>query len=90
MTSSPTSEPEEPPEPTDGLHDPRQEDRAVGIELQAIELTSQLEWADAQGRTDDARDLRRRLEGLYEELAELSVSSWDDGGPGDEVRIEGD
>lgn len=73
------------------LHDPRQEDRAVGIELQAIELSNQLEWAEAQDRGDDAGDLRRRLEGLYEELAQLSVEDpWDDEGSGDDVRIHTD
>ncbi|MEY2434197.1 MAG: hypothetical protein QOC92_3922 [Acidimicrobiaceae bacterium] len=41
----------------------------MGIELQAIELESELEWAEAQGRIDDARDLRRQLINVLNELA---------------------
>ena len=33
----------------------------MGLELQAIELESELEWAEEQGRRDDARALRRQL-----------------------------
>jgi hypothetical protein len=47
-------------------------DRAMGIELQAIELESELEWAEAQGRIDDARDLRRQLVNVLNELAVVS------------------
>jgi len=43
-------------------------DQAMGLELQAIELESELEWAEAQGRTEDVRKLRRQL---VEALAEL-------------------
>lgn len=71
----------------DELHDPRNEDRAVGIELQAIELSNQLEWAEAQGREDDAQALRLRLEVLYEELAGLSVQPWERDVP-DDVEID--
>ena len=42
----------------------------MGLELQAIEVESELEWAEAQGRTDDARRLRRQLVNV---LAELGV-----------------
>lgn len=61
------------------LQDPRHEDKAVGIELQAIELANQLEWAESQGREDDAQGLRSRLEALYEELAVLTGKPWDTG-----------
>ena len=40
----------------------------MGLELEAIELESELEWAEAQGRTEDVRALRRQL---VEVLAEL-------------------
>ena len=43
-------------------------DQAMGLELEAIELESELEWAEAQGRTEDVRALRRQL---VEVLAEL-------------------
>jgi hypothetical protein len=42
----------------------------MGLELQAIELESELEWAEAQGRIDDVRSLRRQL---LEVLAELGT-----------------
>ncbi|CAN5627348.1 hypothetical protein BH20ACT2_BH20ACT2_00140 [soil metagenome] len=75
-------------EQTDGeVHDPRNEDRAVGIELQAIELSNQLEWAESQGREDDAQELRLRLEGLYEEMAALAVQPPWDGEDPDDVEI---
>jgi hypothetical protein len=47
-------------------------DLAMGIELQAIELESELEWAEAQGRSEDARDLRRQLVNVLNELALVS------------------
>jgi hypothetical protein len=47
-------------------------DQAMGIELQAIELESELEWAEAQGRIGDARDLRRQLVSVLNELASVS------------------
>jgi hypothetical protein len=53
-------------------------DQAMGIELQAIELESELEWAEAQGRIDDARDLRRQLVNMLNELALTSERVWRD------------
>jgi hypothetical protein len=42
----------------------------MGLELQAIELESELEWAEAQGRIDDARRIRRQL---VDTLADLGT-----------------
>lgn len=44
----------------------------MGLELQAIELESELEWAEAQGRGADVRDLRRRLVNVLNELGLLA------------------
>jgi hypothetical protein len=44
----------------------------MGLELQAIELESELEWAEAQGRGGDVRDLRRRLVNVLDELASVA------------------
>jgi hypothetical protein len=44
----------------------------MGLELQAIEVESELEWAEAQGRTDDARVLHRQLLNVLNELAAVS------------------
>jgi hypothetical protein len=41
----------------------------MGLELQAIELESELEWAEAQDRRDDVRSLRRKLVSVLNELA---------------------
>lgn len=62
---------------------PREEDRALGIELQAIELTNKLEWAEAQGRTEDAMDLRRQLAFLYAELADTTDHALEQEPPAD-------
>jgi hypothetical protein len=43
-------------------------DQAMGLELQAIELEDQLEWAEAQGRAADAASLRIALD--------EAVSAW--------------
>jgi hypothetical protein len=42
---------------------------AVGLEQEAIEIENQLEWAEAQGRSDDAVELREELAGKLDELA---------------------
>ena len=42
----------------------------MGLELQAIEVESELEWAEAQGRVEDASRLRRQL---FNVLAELEA-----------------
>lgn len=47
-------------------------DQAMGLELQAIELESELEWAEAQFRFDDARTLRRQLIDVLDELATVA------------------
>jgi hypothetical protein len=47
-------------------------DQAMGLELQAIELESELEWAEAQGRVTDIRDLRRQLVNVLNELASVA------------------
>ena len=44
----------------------------MGLELQAIELESELEWAEAQDRVADARDLRRQLVNVLNELASVA------------------
>jgi hypothetical protein len=62
---------------------PREEDRALGIELQAIEVANKLEWAEAQGRTDDAVELRQQLALLYGELAETTDHALEQEPPAD-------
>jgi len=47
-------------------------DQAMGLELQAIELESELEWAEEQGRRDDARALRRQLVNVLYDLASVA------------------
>jgi len=47
-------------------------DQAMGLELQAIELESEVEWAEAQGRYDDVRGLHRQLVDVLDELAEVA------------------
>jgi len=47
-------------------------DLAIGAELEAVELASQLEWAEAQGRDLDAVALRRQLEGALRHLADIA------------------
>ena len=44
----------------------------MGLELQAIEIESELEWAEAQGRIDDARALRRQLVDVLIELGTVA------------------
>ena len=44
-------------------------DQAMGLELEAMEIESALEWAEAQGRLDDARDLRIQLVNVLTELS---------------------
>jgi len=47
-------------------------DQAMGLELQAIELEDELEWAEAQGRTEDAARLRHRLFVVLEDLGRVA------------------
>jgi hypothetical protein len=44
----------------------------MGLELQAIELESELEWAEAQDRGPDVRKLRRQLVNVLDELASVA------------------
>ena len=44
----------------------------MGLELQAIELESELEWAESQGRWEDARELRRQLVSVLYELGTVA------------------
>jgi hypothetical protein len=44
----------------------------MGLELQAIELENELEWAESQGRLDDVRRLRRQLVNVLNELAAVA------------------
>ena len=44
----------------------------MGLELQAIEIESELEWAEAQGRIEDARRLRRQLVNVLAELGAIA------------------
>jgi hypothetical protein len=48
------------------------QDQAMGLELQAIELEAELEWAEAQGRVADARDLRGQLVSALNDLASVA------------------
>jgi hypothetical protein len=56
----------------DAHHHGSAADAAMGLELEASELESELEWAEAQGRTADAERLRGQLSGALVELAEIS------------------
>ncbi|GEM_PF-4863069 len=49
--------------------DMRAVDRAMGLELQAIELEDELEWAESQGRTSDVARLESQLFAVLDELA---------------------
>lgn len=44
----------------------------MGLELQAIELESELEWAEAQGRLTDAFELRIQLINVLTELGAVA------------------
>ena len=58
---------------TDEVH-AAPEDYAMGLELEAIELESRLEWAEAQGREDDVRRLKRQLALTFTQLADVAES----------------
>lgn len=47
-------------------------DQAMGLELQAIELESEIEWAESQARVDDVRRVRRQLVNVLNELAAVA------------------
>lgn len=49
---------------------PAHVDRAMGLELEAVDLGVQLDWAEAQGRTADASTLRARLADVLDELGQ--------------------
>ena len=44
----------------------------MGLELQAIELESELEWAEAQDRGRDVGELLRQLVNVLDELASFA------------------
>lgn len=44
----------------------------MGLELQAIEFESELEWAEAQDRGADVLDLRRQLVNVLYDLASVA------------------
>jgi hypothetical protein len=58
-------------------------DRAMGIELEAVDIEAELEWAESQGRQGDVRRLRQRLTGVLGDLADAT----DVGDRGPQVRI---
>ena len=43
----------------------------MGIELEAIEIANELDWAEAQGRLSDAEALLARLAAKLYELADV-------------------
>jgi len=43
----------------------------MGVELMAVDLEEQLEWAEAQGRSDDANALTTQLYVVLNGLADL-------------------
>jgi NTP pyrophosphatase (non-canonical NTP hydrolase) len=47
-------------------------DQAMGVELMAIEVEEQLEWAEAQGRDSDAAALKQQLTDLLDQLADIA------------------
>jgi ribosome maturation factor RimP len=47
-------------------------DQAMGLELQAIELENELEWAEAQGRVDDIGEVHRQLVAVLDELGAVA------------------
>jgi hypothetical protein len=51
---------------------PASVDKAMGLELEAIELESELEWAEAQGRVEDARRIRQDLVNVLYELGRVA------------------
>jgi hypothetical protein len=53
--------------------DPRPGDRAVGLELQIVELVEQRERAVVQGRQADADELQPEIDRLQTELASLAA-----------------
>jgi hypothetical protein len=55
--------------------DPRPGDRAVGLELQIVELVEQRERAVVQGRSADAARLQPEIDRLQAELAAISLNA---------------
>jgi hypothetical protein len=47
-------------------------DQAMGVELMAIEVEEQLEWAEAQGRDGDVAALKAQLTDLHGQLADIA------------------
>ena len=53
--------------------DPRRGDKALGLELQIVELVEQRERAVVQGRDHDAATLQPEIDRLQAELASLAT-----------------
>jgi len=47
-------------------------DQAMGLELEAIELEGELEWAESQGREEDVARLGRRLFAVLDDLGRVA------------------
>ena len=58
-----------------GMIDPRPGDKALGLELQIVELVEQRERAVVQGRQRDADRLQGDIDRLQAELATLATQS---------------
>ena len=52
--------------------DPRPGDRAIGLELQLVELVERRERALVQGRRADAERIQREIDPIQAELASLA------------------
>lgn len=50
-------------------------DRAMGLELEANDLEDQLEWAEEQGRIEDAERLRAQLGDVLNHLGDVVESA---------------
>jgi hypothetical protein len=50
--------------------EPAAQDKACGLELRLIDVESELEWAEAQGRDGDAVELRAEMSMLMHQLAD--------------------
>ena len=51
---------------------PHLQDHAVGLEMEIVELARQADQAAQEGWPDKAAQLRKELEGLYNELATVA------------------
>lgn len=63
-------------------------DRAMGLELEAIDLEVQRKLAESQGRADDVTKLAQELSTVYEDLAQVSESIPAEEPPADTATID--